>query len=379
MMIAAAFGERICRDLSGFWFQNRAVPGGAAVGFPDVTMMLSPFEVTMSALSRAKLNMLEDVARDLGGTLARARAAQPGDAAAGAPTFGPEDYRRMFDPGFVQFACVDLGKVRALLARTPVDIARDVEQALTRMPDEVPRNVRASIRDQIAGSLRALPADQPLSEQATAAPPLVELVALLEGAIESTRFAPAELWQHVLLPLLHVGPAETFPALDDEDKAALREGADPLLLYVETLPYRSPAADEDGLLGIFPPGELRVIHPALAQSASPRLIVAPVAPLASLFAEFNRGAVRAAVGRFTRHAVAEAQGADAAAPNVDSGLLGPALELLGELATVVEAVSATSSGERVLCVRRAPEAEAASDAALVELRRAMQGPRIILV
>jgi hypothetical protein len=36
-------------------------------------------------------------------------------------------------------------------------------------------------------------------------------------------------------------------------------------------------------------------------------------------------------------------------------------------------------GERALVVRRAPEAEAASDMALRELRRAMQGSRIILV
>ena len=375
-LLAAAFGERICRELGGFWFQNRAMPDGAAIGFPEVSLMFSPLDVVLQALSRARLALLDDVAKDLAATLSRARAES---AARGqqVPQLGPDDYRRLFDPGFVQLACVDLAKVRAALARTPLEAAREIEDAVARMPAAVPNNVRASLREEIAGSLRQLPPDAPLSKHARAAAPLAEVFALAEAAVETTRFAPAELWQHVLLPLLHIGAAESFPPLDGDEREALREGTDPLVMYVDTVPFRTPAADEDGLLGVFPPESLAPLDPSFEGSPTVRALVAPVGPIAALAAAFDRGAVRDSVERFTRHAVAESQGAGETAPNVESKMLPVALELCGELARIVGAVG-EGGGERVLVVRRAPEAEAASDMALKELRRAMQGSRIIL-
>jgi hypothetical protein len=375
MLVAAAFGERVCRDLGGFWFPNRGVPGGAAVGFSEVTMMFSPLEIVVQALARASLPSLEDIARDLGGTLARARAGMGG----GGQRLGPEDYQRLFDPGFVQVACVDVAKVRAALARTPAESAREVDDALGRLPAAVPAEVRSSVRDQIVGSLSALPPTGPLSARVAEAAPLVELVALLESVRETTRFAPSELWQHVLLPLLHIGPAETFPTLDDDDRTAVREGADPLIVYVETLPFRTPAADEDGLLGVFPGDQLGPLDESLAAVASLRVVTVPAAPIATLAAAFDRTALRQSVERFTRHAVSEAQGPGEAAPNVESALLPVALDLLADLVRVVQAVGDAPGGERALVIRRAPEAEAAADATLQELRRAMQGSRIILI
>jgi hypothetical protein len=375
-LLAATFGERVCRDLGGFWFQNRATPDGAAIGFPEVSMMFSPLDVVLQALSRARLPLLDDVAKDLAATLARARA--EAGAAGPARRLGPDDYRRLFDPGFVQFACVDLAKVRAALARTPVEAAREIEDAVSRLPESVPGPVRSSMRDEIAGALRQLPPDGPLSSRANVAAPLVEIVGLLEGALDSTRFAPAELWQHVLLPLLHIGAATTFPPLDDEEREALREGTDPLVMYVDTVPFSTPAADEDGLLGVFPPESLAPLDPAFDGGPSVRSLIAPAAPVAALAARLDRAALRDAVERFTRHAVSEAQGSGEAAPNVQSSLLPIALELLGELQRVLGAVG-EAGGERALVLRRAPEAEAASDMALRELRRAMQGSRIILL
>lgn len=376
-LVAATFGERIRRDLSGFWFPNRAAPGGVAIGFAEAPMMLSPLELVLQALSRARLSMLDDVTEDLGGTLSRARAET---ALGGAPpALGPEDYRRMFDPGFVQFACLDMAKVKSGLARTTEEAARDVEDALGRMPNAVPPQVRASMKDQIAGALKSIPGNEPLSAHAGQALPLVELMALLGAAVETTRFAPAELWQHLLLPLLHIGPAEKFPPFDDEEREALRDGADPLLLYVDTVPFRTPSPDEDGLLGVFPPDKLGVVDPCFVGQPTVRMIAVPVGALAPAAKGFDRTALRASVEAFTRHAIAEAQGAGAKAPNVESGLLPTALELLGELVRTLDAVAEGPAGERVLCVRRAPEAEAASDATLQELRRAMQASRIILI
>src|SRR5258708_4115638 len=62
-LLAAAFGERICRDLGGFWFQNRATPDGAAVGFAEASVMLSPLEIVLQALARSRLTLLDDVAK----------------------------------------------------------------------------------------------------------------------------------------------------------------------------------------------------------------------------------------------------------------------------------------------------------------------------
>ena len=381
MFVAAAFGERVRRDLAGFWFPHRDAPGGVAIGFADATMMFSPLEVVVQALARARLPMLDDVTQDLGGTLARARA-EAGLGPAG-PRLGPEDYRRLFDPSFVQLACVDLAKVRAALARTAPEEAHEIRDALARLPADMPGPVRASLREQIVGALAGLPATGSLASLAPTAPPLVEIVALLEGAVQTTRFAPVELWEHVLLPLLHIGAPETFPALEDEDREAMRAGADPLVVYVETVPFRTPSSDEDGLLGVFSPDELGALDPCFADLPSARAVVVPATPLVPLVATFDRAAVRDALDRFTRQAVAETQGDAPAAPHVDveSKLLPIALELLGELARVVEAVGegAGAPGERVLCVRRAPEAEAASDATIQELRRAVQGGRIILI
>jgi hypothetical protein len=375
MLLAATFGERVRRDLSGFWFPNRSMLDGAAIGFPGALVMFSPLEIVLQALSRGHLQMLDDVTKDLGTTVTRAMV----EGRAGA--FGPDDYRRMFDPGFVQLACVDLAKVRGALGRSAGDAAREIDEALTRLPAAMPSEVRASLRDQIVGTLRRMP-DGPLAGHVGQALPLVELVAYLTGASEVTRFAPAEMWEHLLLPLMHIGAAETFPPLEDDDRTALREGTDPLVIYVETVPFATPAVDEDGVLGVFPPEELGALDACFANMPAARVATAPVGPLVGVARAFDRAAVTASLGRFTRHAVEQAQGTGAAAPNVESRLLPIALELVAELARVVAAVdegSASSGGERALVIRRAPEAEAQSDSALQEVRRAMHGSRIILI
>src|SRR5262249_6898416 len=147
----------------------------------------------------------------------------------------------------------------------------------------------------------------------------------------------------------------------------------------ETLPFRTPSADEDGVLGVFPSDKLGALDASLATVMSPRVVAVPVGAVAPLVAAFDRNALRQAVERFTRHAVAEVQGEGQSAPNVESALLPVALELLGELQRVVKAVEDAPGGERTLVIRRAPEAEAAADATLQELRKAMQSSRIILL
>ena len=53
---------------------------------------------------------------------------------------------------------------------------------------------------------------------------------------------------------------------------AFKQGADPLLLYVDAVPYQSPAADEDGLLGTFAEDQVAMLDPAFDGAGELRLL-----------------------------------------------------------------------------------------------------------
>lgn len=377
MLLAAAFGARITSELGGFWFINRSAPDGAAVGFSDAVVMISPLEVVVQALSRAQLRMLEEVAKELRSVLGRARLS------AGTPArLGPDDYRRLFDPGFLQFLTLDESKAAAAWQNTSGAVVRELEDAFTRLPSSLPQQVREGMRNQIVGALKQLGPDEPLLASIPRAASLVEMLTLLYGAGKATGFAPAELWQDVLVPLLHIGAASTFPELDDDEKTAAEQGAEPLLLYIETVPYRTPAADEDGVLGAFPESALQLLAPAFGEGgAAPRLFKIDLAGsgLDVLLATFDPAAVRSAVERFAEGVKQATEGrafasASGGAPGEPS-LLDVSLALLQDLKAVAEVVR---SGDGVLCLRRTTEAEAASEPSLRQLGKALTGPRIIL-
>jgi hypothetical protein len=374
-MIAAALAERLRRDLGAFWFSNRATPNGAALGFPSGIIVFSPFGTAAQALARGRLEMLDEVTAELGRVLAEARAQELG-APSSSPPLGPEDYQRLFDPGFVQFVTVRTDLARASWERTPAAETRELEDAFARLPREVPREARESFRRQLVDALRQLPAEKPLGSQIAAAPQLTELLALLHGGGGQTGFAPAELWEGVLLPLLHIGARDSFPAFDDELAESFRRGVPPIVLYADTVPYQTPAADEDGLLGVFPPEEIQVIDPAFETAGTVRLAQVEPEHLSKLTAAFDGPALRASVERF--RAQLESTAGPAAAPDAAPGeptLLDVALVLLEDLARVVRAAH---DKDAAFCVRHATESEAASEPLLHALRHALTGPRIIL-
>jgi hypothetical protein len=372
-MIAAAFAERLRRDLNAFWFPNRATPQGAALGFPAGIIVFSPFGAAAQALARGKLTMLDDLTGELSRVLTQARTQELANP--DATPLGPEDYQRLFDPGFVQFVGVDVAEAKKSWERSPGAEVRELEESFSRLSPQVPREMRDNFRRQLVEALGQLDPVKTIAAQLPAAPQLVELLALLHGGVGQTGFAPAELWEGGLLPLLHIGAPAAFPAPDEEVLEAYRRGVPPLLIYVDTVPYQTPAADEDGLLGVFPGDEIEVIDPAFQMVESVRLARVDPAVLRDLVARFDGAAVRAAVGRF--QAQLEAAGASPPAeqrPNEPS-LLDVAVVLLEDLAKVVRAVEEKSAA---LCVRHATESEAASEPLLHEVRRALTGPRIIL-
>jgi len=374
-LLAAALGERLCRDLNGFWFPNRAAPAGAAVGFADALIVVSPLDLTIQALSRAQLTLFDQVKKDLTEALGQARAQQAMNI--GGRKLGPDDFRRFFDPGLLQFLAVDQSKAQEAWRGTADAAAKEIRDALSRLPSRVPDEVKKQMGEQLVGTLQRLDQGVPLATQVSKAPPLLELVGLLQGQKEATRFAPAELWQDILLPLLHIGAVEEFPPLDEEEIDAFKNGADPLLIFVETVPFKSPASDEDGLLGVFPSESISLIDPAFQNVPATRLLRASPEPIADLCRTFDTAATRRSIERFSAY-LAEKAGQEAAPSTGDDGqppLRDVSLALLTELCEVVRAVD---EGKGVLCLRRATEAEASSEAAIAELRQAMQAPRIIL-
>ncbi|HXX31911.1 MAG TPA: hypothetical protein VEJ89_14515 [Myxococcaceae bacterium] len=367
--LAAAFGQRLAASDGAFWFPMRESPEGVMLGFPDALLMLSPFASVTDALGRAKLARLDEVARDIHRALGEARFAP----AAGAPLrLSPQDYARLFDPAFLQLARLDRRRLDELWAARPDQLARDLRDALTRAGGRLAPESRAQLEQQLLGSLGRLEPARSLGEQVERAPRLAELLADLFAGVQHTGSAPDEFWEDAVLPLLFTGAPESFPPLDAEEVRAAQQGADPLLLFLDTVPYRQPAPD-NAVLGVFDVEQVGPLHPRLGLGGAPRMLSVPRGTLEKLLSGFEPRAVASALERFAAYLSAKA-GKPVQASEAGKQMQDAALALLGEL----QATVSTDGAGSVLVLRRLTEAEALSDAALAPLRQALQGPRIIL-
>ncbi|HEY0708401.1 MAG TPA: hypothetical protein VGG33_16460 [Polyangia bacterium] len=371
-MLASALAERLSREFGSFWFQNRATPHGATVGFPEGVLVFSPFETVFEALGRAQLAQLDGITGELRGAVARVKGSNP----AGRP-LGPADYQRIFDPGLVQFVAIDPAAAATALAATGAETLGDFEHGFSKLSPQIPEPTRTQVAREVKGALSRLDQAAKMGDQIPRAPQLLEFVTLVQSGKASTGIAPAEFWEQLLLPLLHVGAAQTFAELDEEELKSYKDGTDPLLLYVDVVPYRTPAADEDGLLGVFPPAEVTLVDGRWGGTPGVRLLGVPVDVLHDLCETFDPTAVRDSVGRFAA-ACAEAAGGAVAAPTPPEGqpsLLDLVLLLTEDLRRVVKIVD--EKGWH-LVLRYATETEASSEPVLQDLRRAIREPRIVL-
>lgn len=373
-MLAAALAERLRRDLGGFWFRHRGTPAGAALGFAEALVVFSPFETIERALSQAKLGSLDAVPADLKGVLAKATAAARGQT----PKLGPAEYQRLFDPGFAQFVCLDPMGMEAALGASAQVTARELERGFKALPASVPAQAREPMRKQLADALARLDAGTALGGQIARAPQLIELVTFLQSETGVTSIAQEELWQDVLLPLLHIGGPTSFPDLDEDQIAAFKSGVDPVLLLVDVAPFATPAADEDGLFGVFPPETIGPIDARFTESVGVNLLRLPVSTLAKPVASFDTNTLRASVQAFRAHCVQQAGGEPQPQPSPEGEpppLIDAAVTLLDELVRVVKAAEAKTG---VFCLRRLTEAEAASEPLIHAVRTALKAPRIVL-
>jgi hypothetical protein len=368
--LAGIYAARLIKDQQAFWFPNREALEGAALGFPAALLVVSPFGSVAEALSRANLSKLDDFAKEVGTSLAQARFS-----AVGAPAvtkLSAEDYQRIFDPSFVQFLAIDLDKAKTTWDSTVSQLIAEVRDGFTRAGGRLPADARTLLENRIIAVLQRLDPTKKLREQADKAPRVFELMTHLCATVAASGLAPEEFWDGVVFPLLHIGVPGEFPPVEPGDLAAFGKGMDPLLLFVDLIPYRT-SAPEEGLLGAFHPAEISVLDPAIPPTAALRLVKLDPKRLEPILAAFDPAALRAVVKRFTAH-LEQKLGKPATAETASSPLLEPALNLAGALKGIW-----SGKGGSVVCMRNLTEAEAALEPALGELRKVLQGPRIILL
>ncbi len=368
LALAGALGERLHVDHQAFWFPYRETPEGAALGFPDALIMLAPFGAVVNALSQGQLEKVEEVVKTIRTSLAQVKF---GGAAARPMRLGPEDYMRLFDPGFVQLVSVDGAKARQAWDMAPSKVSGELRDAVNRAA-KLPPEAKKQIEQQLTGELGRLDASKSIIAQATKAPRLAETVGLLFGATDSTGPAAEEFWHDVVMPLLFVGAPSTFPPLDDDELGAAKQGIDPLFLFLDSVPFQFKSPEDEGLLGAFPVSSLSLPAPEFGGNPNLRLIKVNADAIKEPLAAFDAQKTRDTVKRFAEYlqekgaTSAQPQGAEEAKMMLDA-----AMTLLTDLKAAV------ASGKD-LYVRRMTEAEAASEPALSQIRQALSAPRIIL-
>ncbi len=368
--LAGIYAARLASQQQAFWFPNREALEGAALGFPDALLVVSPFGAVTEALSRGDLSKLDTFAKEIGASLAQARFAATGTAAPA--KLSPDDYQRLFDPSFVQFVAIDRTKAKSTWDANVSQLSSDIRSALSRAGTRLPSDARALLEARILTVLQRLEPAKKLREQAERAPRVFELMTHLFATANASGLAPEEFWDGIVFPLLHIGVPAEFPPLEADDVTAFAKGMDPLLLFVDLIPYRS-SAPEDGPLGAFAPEEISLLDPSIPPAVAVRLVKLDPKRLKPLLQEFDPDRTRDAIRRFTEH-LQRKLGKPASASVDSSPLLEPALKLLADLKRLWSA-----DGSSEMSMRHVTEAEAALEPAVGELRKILQGPRIILL
>jgi hypothetical protein len=364
--VAAVFGKRLEAEHGAFYAQNRESPDGVVIGFPDAVVMLSPFGAALEALTRSDLSRLDATSKEIRSALGRARLA----VSAGPPLrLTAQDYERLFDPALIQLVALDQGRLKELWEMPAGTLSRNVREALDRSA-QLPAEVKKPLESQLLGAVAALDPKKTLVDQIAQAGRLIELAPHLVATVEATRPAPEEFWASIVFPLLFIGAPQTFPPLDEDDRAALKEGVDPLFLYLDVVPYQFQAADE-GVLGVFGGDAISAVHPAMAGLAPLRLMALKLDAIGLALQAFDPTRSRDAFERFA--AFLRDQTGQPVETRQTQRILDEAAALIRELRAVWDARQKGTTA-----IRRLTDAEAGGEPTLGLVRKALQGPRIIL-
>lgn len=367
--VSVAFAQRLEKEIPCFYFLNRESAEGVSLGFSEAVVTLSPFTAATESLLLANLPRLDDVARELRAAIGRVKFSGSG---AAPQRLTRDDYQRLFDPGFVRFLAIDPKKIDAAFAMTPGRLGMEIKEALGRAGSRLPADAKKQMELQLVGALSRLDGNSPVVGQIEKAPRVGELIVSLWGTTKSTGAAAEELWQDVLVPLLLIGTPEKFPNVEPDELAAVAQGVDPFLLMLETVPFSTPAPDEQGLLGAIPADKLTVVHPAFLKAGPARMIQVNLDSLKPALDAFDANKTKEFVKRYFAHVKAALGGKGPDAP------AGTAQNVFDAAMIMLTELKAASAAGVSMCMQRQTEMEAHSEGALAELRSALSGPRIIL-
>jgi hypothetical protein len=278
---------------------------------------------------------------------------------------------RLFDPGFIQLAALDPARAKQVWSGTASAAARDIRDALSRA-SKLPAEAKKQIDAQICGALSRMDPQKPLSQMPEAGS-MLDLLGHLFATKGASGIAPEEFWRELALPLALIGAPAQFPPLEDQDAEAYAAGAPTVALYVDIVPNQTRPTDEDGLLGLFPPGDLELSESAAARGAPPRLMKVKPDALRAAMNGFDAAKAKQALARFGDDLEKKAGKKVAQTPEAEQ-MAEAAWALIEDAGRVLQAVDQGAE----LYIRRLTEAEAASEPALSLVRDALQGPRIIL-
>jgi hypothetical protein len=367
--LAGVFGHRLNKEFQAFWFPTREAPEGGNIGFPEALIMLSPFGAVVDALRRSALASLDDVTKDIRTSLGKAKFSV---AASAKPVrLQPEDYARLFDPGFVQLLAIDNAKLAETLKVTPGRLMIDVREAVSRAT-RLPPEAKQQIEQQLVSGLQRFEPSASLSGQVTRAPRVAELMTFLFCAKQPTGCAPEEFWHDVVFPLLFVGTPSSFPPLDEEELAAAKQGVHPLFLLLEVVPFQFKSPEDEGVLGAFPVSSVNLIDASFAGVEPQRTIEVKLDAVAEALKHFDAAKTKDLLTRFAEHLKTQVGSVEVKGQAEAQQMFEAALTLLGDVKRLSQV------GDVKFVLRHLTEAEAASEPALGVVREAASGPRIIL-
>lgn len=206
IVLGAMLGARIANEHGAFWFPQREATLGAALGFPDALIAVTPLDLAQRALATGDLAALDRQEQELRTSLAAARGDQSLD-----ELLVADDYRALFDPAFVYFLIVDPQRVAAALAlpaARALELVRDaIASAATLLP-----NVRASLDAVWATPLARLQGSATLNDSAAEEPRAIESFVRLYAGVASSGAADESFWADAVFPLVQGDAAEPAAA-----------------------------------------------------------------------------------------------------------------------------------------------------------------------
>ncbi len=245
----AWIGETMRLRHGGHWLVPSDEPKGWRLGFSKIMLEVVPW-----VFAEQLLRMGNGAAKKLVGEIEKLRGRheeqKQKDNGQEIDRFTAAHYIHLHTTPLGQWMVMDLKLLSRLWSQAAArDLVKEVRKAGKRLGDD-----NAPIINQVAEALEKADQDKPIGPQ-TGDRGLFEAIAQIVALRRTTQPIAIDLIEAMIMPAMHMGIPETFPPLDDDDLGVLRKGAEIFALFVECIPYKTPA-DEQGFLRSIPHDDL---------------------------------------------------------------------------------------------------------------------------